>query len=284
VFVGNKGTIEVSGDTVIDGNEALDGEPNNLVVHDRGRMVLAGKMTGAIGYTEGVAGDECVFGRVAAGVSEADALESAHNFTHDCDGDVGMAVKGADGTLLVWSAALDDDGTYTDEDGEEYTLADGDALVVAVPAAAVGLVYDGDEQTGVDTDIAYTVVGNTAVDAGDYTATLTLRPGFTWDDGSTGVKTIEWSIAKAVYDMSGVAFADKTCLYNGQYQKIEISGELPDGVTVAYVNNRQRDIGEYAAVACYSPCKVLFVLDGHERLWFAGVDIHSSDKVLVVVA
>ena len=36
------------------------------------------------------------------------------------------------------------------------------------------------------------------------------------------------------YDMSGVTFADKTVTYNGKAQKLEVSGSLPTGVTVAY--------------------------------------------------
>ena len=36
------------------------------------------------------------------------------------------------------------------------------------------------------------------------------------------------------YDMSGVTFADKTVVYNGQAQTLAVSGKLPDGVTVAY--------------------------------------------------
>ena len=251
VFIGNKGAVSISGDTIIDGNSDLYYAPSDLVVYDQGTLTLAGKFTGSIGYIEGSAGDTEVFGEVDAGVSAADALASAHNFYHDRTGDVGMAVAGEGRTILVWSGALADDGTYTDEDGEVYTLVDGDAYDVPVPAAA-GLVYNGEEQFGVEDGVGYTATDNSAVAAGEYTATLTLRPGFEWEDGSTGAKSVDWSIAKATYDMSGVTFDDKTFFYDAKYHAIGIEGDLPDGVTVSYVNERQRDIGEYVVTASFA--------------------------------
>ena len=251
VFIGNKGAVSISGDTIIDGNSDLDGDLSDLVVYDQGTLTLAGKFTGTVGYVEGVAGDAKVFGVVAGGVSAADALSSAHNFYHDWTGDVGMAVAGEGRTILVWSAALADDGKYIDDDGEEYQLVDGDAYGVPVPAAAAGLVYNGEEQFGVEEDIGYTATGNSAVAAGEYTATLTLRPGFKWEDGSTGAKTVAWSIAKATYDMSGVTFAGATFTYSKKYYELLIDGDLPDGVSVSYTNNRQCDVGEYVVTASF---------------------------------
>ncbi len=68
---------------------------------------------------------------------------------------------------------------------------------VAVPAAKANLTYNGKTQTGVAASKAYTLVGATAKDAGTYTATATLNEGYEWADGTTGAKTVTWTIAKA---------------------------------------------------------------------------------------
>ena len=54
------------------------------------------------------------------------------------------------------------------------------------------------------------------------------------------------------YDMSGVTFADKTVTYNGQAHSIEISGELPIGVSVTYTGNGQTDAGTYTVTANFA--------------------------------
>ena len=69
---------------------------------------------------------------------------------------------------------------------------------VDVPTAATGLVYDGAVKTGISepTDKSYTVTNGSAINAGTYTATLTLNKGFKWADGSTAPKTVTWEIAR----------------------------------------------------------------------------------------
>ena len=54
------------------------------------------------------------------------------------------------------------------------------------------------------------------------------------------------------YDMSGVSFADATYTYDGQEHKIEITGTLPKGVTVAYTNNTLTNVGEVTATAIFT--------------------------------
>ena len=252
VFIGNNGGVKVSGNTRITGNSGLDGKPNDLVVYDQGTLRLAGKLTGAIGYIEGVAGDTEVFGKVNSSVSDADALSSAHKFTHDRTGDIGLAVAGNAGTLLVWGTALDSSGKYTDKDGNVYELVEGPAYAVDAPAAVSGLVYNRTAQTGVVEGTGFTLAGNVATNAGSYTAKATLRPGFEWSDGSTTTKSISWRIAKATYDMSGITFADATYTYDGSLFTIEISGTLPKGVTVEYANNSQTEVGVYLATASFT--------------------------------
>ncbi len=53
-------------------------------------------------------------------------------------------------------------------------------------------------------------------------------------------------------EITGVTFADKTVTYNGEEHKVEISGTLPEGVSVEYFNNAKTDAGEYNATATLS--------------------------------
>ena len=68
---------------------------------------------------------------------------------------------------------------------------------VQVPVAKTDLVYSGQEQTGVSAGDFYTISGNTATNAGSYTATATLTDSnHAWSDGSTTAKTITWEIGR----------------------------------------------------------------------------------------
>ena len=252
VFIGNKGQVKVSGDTNITGNFGLDGKPSNLIVYDHGRLRLTGKLTGSIGYIEGLAGDTEIFGIANSSVSLKDALSSAHNFTHDRTGDIGLAVAGDAGTLLVWGASPAADGTYTDEEGNVYELVAGDAYAVDYPVATLGLVYNGEAQAGVAEGTGFTLSDHVKTNAGSYVAKAVPRPGFEWSNGSTAAKSISWSIAKTSYDMSGVTFDDATYAYDGEPHALEVSGSLPKGVTVSYENNSQQEVGVYEATAIFS--------------------------------
>lgn len=69
--------------------------------------------------------------------------------------------------------------------------------IVAVPTAKSGLVYTGKALTGVAAGTGYTVTGNTATNAGTYTATATPAAGYAWDAaGDTAAKTVKFTIAK----------------------------------------------------------------------------------------
>ncbi len=127
-----------------------------------------------------------------------------------------------------------------------------DKITIGDPTAETGLVYDGQLKTGVYEGLGYTLTGNTATNAGNYTATATLETGYVWVGGETGTKEIKWSIAKATYDMSGVTFTDKTETYDGSEKSITISGNLPTGVQVSYTNNTGTDAGTYTATATFT--------------------------------
>ena len=70
-------------------------------------------------------------------------------------------------------------------------------IVIDVPTAVSDLVYDGQPKTGVEEDDGFTLTDNVKTDAGNYTATATLKAGYVWSDKSKDAKQIAWSIAKA---------------------------------------------------------------------------------------
>lgn len=95
---------------------------------------------------------------------------------------------------------------------------------IDVPTAKTGLIYNGEEQTGVVSGTGYTITGNTATSAGSYTATAALESGYTWNDGSNDAKTISWSIAKKAPAAADFTFTAPTDLvYNGSARTAEVA-------------------------------------------------------------
>ena len=124
-----------------------------------------------------------------------------------------------------------------------------------------GDVYDGTEKSIYlyDKDgnkltfgIKYLVNGeytNVATNAGVYVAAIEI------DEDNfvlVGIPECEWEIKKAVYDMSGVRFDDKTVKYDGQPHSITIDeSKLPDGVDVEYSGNAYVEPGKYEITATF---------------------------------
>ena len=89
---------------------------------------------------------------------------------------------------------------------------------VAIPTANTGLIYNGNVQTGVKSGTGYTLSGTyQATNAGTYTATVSLSNSSNsfWSDGSTGNKTITWSIGRATISAPS---AVSGLVYNGNVQ------------------------------------------------------------------
>ena len=112
-------------------------------------------------------------------------------------------------------------------------------------------VYDGQEKSIVisgelpeGVTVAYT--NNLGTNAGEYNATAVLSG----EDYMTKTLTAKLTIAKA--EIVGVTFDGDSFVYDGQEKSIVISGELPEGVTVSYENNKGTEARTYAAVAILS--------------------------------
>ena len=136
-------------------------------------------------------------------------------------------VKLVDAANYTWS-----DGSTADV---EITWSIEKASVTKPEAETAQFTYDGTEKTVITANEHYTVSGNKATNAGNYTATvkLTDTANYTWSDGSTADVEITWSIEKADVDMSGVTFNDVTATYTGQAITAVVDN-LPQLLTVSY--------------------------------------------------
>lgn len=71
-------------------------------------------------------------------------------------------------------------------------------VTIEIPVANKGLVYTGDELIGINEGRGYTLSGKaSAILPGEYTATLNLKDGYIWADGTNTPKNILWKIDKA---------------------------------------------------------------------------------------
>ena len=81
-------------------------------------------------------------------------------------------------------------------------------IVVNTPKAVEGLVSNGSEQTGVligKGTQGFTLTGEKAADAGVHAATETHKDGYVWTDGTTGPKSIEYTIEANALDKAKAA-------------------------------------------------------------------------------
>ncbi|MDE7372481.1 MAG: InlB B-repeat-containing protein, partial [Clostridia bacterium] len=83
------------------------------------------------------------------------------------------------------------------------------------------------------------------IDAGEYEVAAIVR-AYGYNDLRIEGKV---TIRKAKVDVSKIRFAGKTYTWDGSKKRIEIEGELPNGVSVSYENNGQTEVGEYEIIA-----------------------------------
>ncbi len=119
---------------------------------------------------------------------------------------------------------------------KELEEGNGGASVFRIPAVAVGVyAYNGQEQgptiAGLD-ERGMAVAGATAVNAGGYTLTISLKDKEkqVWSDLTTGDKTWLWEIAPKTVEAPALDGISKT--YNGSAQSPAIQGVNPDEIMV----------------------------------------------------
>ena len=140
---------------------------------------------------------------------------------------------------------------------ENYVTLDLSASLTIIKASFANIVfenqsfdYDGQSHsiyvTGAPDDATITYKNNDKTSVGVYTVTATISsPNY-----NTLTKTATLTIVGK--EISGITFSDQTFEYDGKSHSIEISGEVPDGVSVKYTNNGKTDSGTYEVVAALS--------------------------------
>ncbi|GBU24516.1 hypothetical protein R83H12_01149 [Fibrobacteria bacterium R8-3-H12] len=133
--------------------------------------------------------------------------------------------------------------------------ADPDMAGISFPNAS--LTYDGQPHSifisgTLHSGVSVSYTGNGQTNAGEYTVTATFDVADPATHNVPTAMTAMLKIEKASYDMTGIAFADKTATYNGAAHSIYIGGTLPSGVTVSYTGNEQTEIGQHIVTATFA--------------------------------
>ena len=109
---------------------------------------------------------------------------------------------------------------------------------------AKSLAISGDLPDG--TEVTYT--GNGQIEVGTYTVTATIDGGNSYEDL---VLTAELEIIEAsLTDI--ITFEGDSFVYDGTAKSLTITGNLPDGTTVAYDNNARTEVGTQEVTATIS--------------------------------
>ncbi len=194
------------------------------------------------------------------------------------DGSEGEIIENATSDTL-YIKNVSDSGSYicvmmpVSEADMYYAISISEICTVTINKAIIDLskyewkqdgdVYDGAEKsiylyhkedgTKLTFGVEYVVNSeytNVATNAGVYIATIQIDEDNFILVG--GISEREWEIKKAVYDMSGVRFDDKTVKYDGQPHSIMIDeSKLPVGVDVEYSGNAFVEPGKYEITATF---------------------------------
>lgn len=113
------------------------------------------------------------------------------------------------------------------------------------------LKYDGSEQRillrGLPEGVEPVYVGNQAVDAGEYTASVSFLIADSHNYNVPSFRSCKWKIDKADIDLSGVEWSyDREITYNGRTHEVTLKG-LPNGIRASYRGNCETNVGIYQA-------------------------------------
>ena len=158
-----------------------------------------------------------------------------------------VEVKITDKFNYEWETGDTDDLTY------DFLIAK--AKQWKPDAVTTDYYYNGSEQTyGISGNGNFVITGNKRTVVGEQTVTVSLadKSNYVWSDGTQSDLTYTFKILRGVYDMSTVKFENVTVVDDGSAKSIQISGDLPNGVTVTYEGNEKTAAGVYTVTAKFT--------------------------------
>ena len=158
------------------------------------------------------------------------------------------------GTYTVKANIAETDDYLSGSCTADFTIA---KAKVTVPTAIEGLVYNGEEQLGVEllTGAPYTLDGQTATNAGEYEATVSLndKDNYAWiiDGGyDSDDQTIEFSIAKKDITLS---WDKDSFVYDGYAHLPKVTASDSKAEIVTDPSDGYIKVGEYSVTASLNP-------------------------------
>jgi hypothetical protein len=152
-------------------------------------------------------------------------------------------------------------------------------IKIKAPTSVSNLVYNGEEQIGIEYNgvEGYTLNGIfSAIDAGTYSVIAVLNEGYIWDDDTTDNKIINWSISTAENEWIVEPSIDKTEWYENEIGGIITNGISKFGDVVIKINNEPfTSLPEKAGVYVLD-----FIVD--ETNNFTGLNYTISFEILEV--
>ena len=167
-----------------------------------------------------------VSGNVAANAGDyVLTVTGSDNFTGTATADWNIAKRALTANMFQVTGSY----VYTGAGCEAtYTFSDGDGNFTM---SDFGVNYSNNVNAGNSAVITFT-----ATDSGNYSGSVSLN----------------FSIAKADYDMSGISFGNATYTYDGTEKTLVITGELPSGVIVSYTTNTLTNAGSLEVTASFT--------------------------------
>ena len=254
----------------------IEGETLTLAVYGEGTSVGIYNATAVIEPADSnyaLIGAETAFEIVRAdGIIDVSGVRTVYTYTGE-EQTVTGAVLNHGETELVYSensfvTVAEGNGmvvTVSAAETENYLAVSVDIVITVNKAdydmsgvifADVEFVYDGTEKTltlggELPDGVTYSLSENIRTEAGVTVVTATFI-GDGENYNAIPDMTATLTVLKATYDMSGITFEDATFVKDGTAKSIEISGELPAGVSVEYIGNGQSEEGVYTVTAVFT--------------------------------
>ncbi|MDR0228337.1 MAG: MBG domain-containing protein [Flavobacteriaceae bacterium] len=135
------------------------------------------------------------------------------------------------------------------------------------------LVINGD----LPTEATVTYTNNKQIEVGTYKVTATINGGKNYNDL---VLDANLTITKAT--IKGITLTDASFEYDGKVKELAINGTLPTGVTVAYTNNKQTEVGTYKVTATINGGKNYNDLVLEANLTITKNELNSNNSIEVL--